>query len=184
LKKPPLLALEALRIEWNERLQERCLKLAVPVAEGTPLADFSLSRRVVGPTRHSLQLGRSEHVVLDPERLRYVNHGCAPNVYFDVERRELVALRAIAAESELTFFYPSTEWSMAAPFECACGAPACIRVVAGAATLSKDLLRSYRLAPHVRSAAGLDADEYANGRFRFNDHGSDGAGSRSSSDVG
>jgi hypothetical protein len=39
------------------------------------------------------------------------------------------------------------------------GAAECIRVVAGASTLSKDLLRRYRLAPHVRAAAGLETEE-------------------------
>jgi hypothetical protein len=99
--------------------------------------------------------------MLEPECLRYVNHGCAPNVFFDVERMHLVALRAIPTHSELTFFYPATEWAMVAPFECACGATDCIRVVEGARALPQDLLRRYRLAPHIRTSAGLDADEPA-----------------------
>ena len=34
----------------------------------------------------------------------------------------LTALRPISEGDELTFFYPSTEWAMAEPFECGCGA--------------------------------------------------------------
>lgn len=145
-------------MDWNGRLGEQCLRILVPTNEGAILADFSASERIREPTRHSLQVTGTDHVLLAPSFLRYVNHGCAPNVFFDVERMTLVALRALSAGAELSFFYPSTEWTMAAPFECACGAVNCIRTVSGASTLSKDVLRRYRLAQHIRFAADLDED--------------------------
>jgi hypothetical protein len=46
-----------------------------------------------------------------------------PNVKFDTEAMQVVALRDISADSELQFFYPSSEWEMAAPFQCWCGSP-------------------------------------------------------------
>lgn len=147
----------SLQVDWNERLGQQCLRILVHANEGAVLADFSKSERVPEPTRHSLQLTGTEHVLLTPSFLRYVNHSCAPNVFFDVERMVLVALRALPAGAELSFFYPSTEWTMSAPFECACDAVKCIRTVSGASTVSTDVLRRYRLAPHIRLAAGLDA---------------------------
>lgn len=66
-----------------------------------------------------------------------VNHSCTPNVAFDlshprtsegVENSQYptewnlrTLSRPIAKGETLTFFYPSTEWDMGAPFTCACG---------------------------------------------------------------
>src|SRR3546814_18876372 len=61
-----------------------------------------------------------------------LNHSCDPNVLLDTERSLMVARRDIARDEELSFFYPSTEWEMDAPFICLCGSSHCIHVVAGA----------------------------------------------------
>lgn len=66
-----------------------------------------------------------------------VNHSCAPNVAFDlshprssedIQNEQYPAewnlrtlSRPVAKGETLTFFYPSTEWDMGAPFTCACG---------------------------------------------------------------
>ena len=50
----------------------------------------------------------------------------------DTTNRVVVALRDIEAGEAITFFYPSTEWDMAQPFECGCGSTQCIKVVKGA----------------------------------------------------
>jgi hypothetical protein len=39
-----------------------------------------------------------------------------------VDGRRLVALRELAAGEELTFDYNATEWDLAEPFRCSCGA--------------------------------------------------------------
>ena len=62
----------------------------------------------------------------------------------------IFAARDIAVGEELTFFYPSTEWEMARPFACACGAPECIRLVASAKYLAVDSLSRYFINPHIR----------------------------------
>ncbi|KZV93004.1 hypothetical protein EXIGLDRAFT_717654 [Exidia glandulosa HHB12029] len=82
----------------------------------------------------SIQLSRTEHAELHSDLL-YVNHSCEPSLVFDMAAREVrVASRRVQGEEqegkerglevgdELTFFYPSSEWSMAQPFECRCGA--------------------------------------------------------------
>jgi hypothetical protein len=66
-----------------------------------------------------------------------VNHSCTPNVAFDLSHPRTsediensqyptewnlrTLSRPIAKGETLTFFYPSTEWDMGAPFTCACG---------------------------------------------------------------
>ena len=83
--------------------------------------------------------------------LSFVNHGCEPNVAFDVERSALIALSPIAPGDELTFFYPSTEWAMASPFDCVCGSPRCLGRVAGRAPPRVPARAPWasRLAPHI-----------------------------------
>ena len=90
-----------------------------------------------------------------------MNHGCRPNVRIDTERRAMVALAEIAPGDELVFDYNSTEWDMAEPFACRCGAPGCYGVVRGYRHLSAE--QQVRLAPiaapHVvaMSAQGVAA---------------------------
>ena len=50
---------------------------------------------------------------------------------------------------ELTFFYPSTEWSMAQPFECLCKTEACAGEIKGARDMSKEVLGRYWLNKHI-----------------------------------
>ena len=61
--------------------------------------------------------------------------------------------RAIAAGDELRFDYNTTEWELAEPFVCNCGAPTCVGVAMGFAHLSSTrleiLLRD--AAPHIRA---------------------------------
>lgn len=104
------------------------------------------------PTVYSIQIGPQAHVggeALGP--LAFLNHACDPSAVFDAEALTLRARRDLAAGDELTFFYPSTEWDMDHPFACRCGAPQCVRVVAGAKYLSADVLGRYFVNPHVRA---------------------------------
>jgi len=85
----------------------------------------------------------------------YLNHSCSPNVFFDVELMTVIALRDIAKGEALTFFYPSTEWEMAQAFDCWCGSLNCLKKIAGAAQISADVLKQYRLSPHITELARL-----------------------------
>jgi hypothetical protein len=54
-----------------------------------------------------------------------VNHSCEPNVCFNVSSSDakdwhMAAVQDINEGDTLCFFYPSTEWDMASPFECNC----------------------------------------------------------------
>ena len=115
--------------------------------EGEPIMSFADARTVERMDIYSVQVGRDLHVrhwIVD-----HLNHSCDSNVHFDVERRLIIASRDIDAGEELTFFYPSTEWSMLRPFSCGCGSANCIEWVAGAHALAFDVLNRYPLTPHV-----------------------------------
>jgi hypothetical protein len=85
------------------------------------------------PSRTSIQVGEREHIDLppghDPTRVavefpwRFLNHSCDANTR--LSGRAIVALRPIAAGDEITFDYRTTEYDMATPFVCRCGAASC-----------------------------------------------------------
>ena len=100
------------------------------------------------PTQFTVQVGRDRHV--EVKELSSMNHSCNPNAILDTTRMLAYAVRDIAAGEELTFFYPSTEWEMSAPFICLCGAPNCIHVVAGARFLPLSTLEDHFLNRHIR----------------------------------
>jgi hypothetical protein len=127
----------------------RSLRATSALAPGQTLCTFSAGDILHHPTRFTLQLDEDRHILLSPEPLWYTNHSCAPNVFFDTEAMEVVILTPVAPGDELRFFYPSTEWSMAEPFVCACGSPDCLGRINGAADLPDAVLERYRLTPYV-----------------------------------
>jgi len=100
------------------------------------------------PNRFTVQMDRELHIEVG--KLSALNHSCDPNVILDMDKMVVVANRDIQAGDELSFFYPSTEWEMAAPFICLCGAPNCIHVVAGARFLSLSTLEHHYISRHIR----------------------------------
>jgi hypothetical protein len=117
---------------------------------GEVIAEFSAGTIAAEPTYLTVQVDLGKHITLQPEFLQYINHSCTPNVFFDTTKMELVALKEIKAEEELTFFYPSTEWEMIQPFKCYCGSPNCIGDIRGAAFLPKNVWRNYRLTDFIQ----------------------------------
>lgn len=88
------------------------------------------------PARHTIQLDARRHQAGTGEIDDFLNHSCAPNTALDFERLELVATRPIARDEELSFNYLTSEWDMAAPFTCRCGAPHCHGSIRGFRHLS------------------------------------------------
>ena len=121
-------------------------------AKGDLIWQFSDTEILSTPTRLTIQIGRNTHIE-ELNKLAFINHSCRPNVIVDAKRRACFASEEIQADSELTFFYPSTEWDMTNPFVCLCGAPECIRLVAGAKYLTLDVLSRYHLNDHIYSEA-------------------------------
>ena len=112
---------------------------------GDVICSFSANETYTTPNYLTLQTGRHKHISLLPECLQYTNHSCEPNVFFDTDTMQLMALKAIQPDDELVFFYPSTEWQMASPFVCNCGSHKCLGTITGAAALQEDVLNTYRL---------------------------------------
>ena len=115
------------------------------------ISKFSSSEIHATPSRYTVQINEHEHIILKPEFLQYINHSCNPNAFFNTSTMELVALRNIEPGEEFTFFYPSTEWFMADPFQCLCGEVNCIGTIRGAMELSVDVLANYRLTDFIAS---------------------------------
>ncbi|MES2890454.1 MAG: SET domain-containing protein-lysine N-methyltransferase [Bacteroidota bacterium] len=97
----------------------------------------------------TVQIDLQKHITLQPTILQFVNHSCEPNVFFNTSTMEFTSLRSIAQGDELCFFYPSTEWDMAQPFECFCGRPNCLKEIKGAAYLPPEILMKYKLTDFI-----------------------------------
>ena len=117
-------------------------------SKGDVISSIPSDNVVNKATRYTVQIGRNEHT--DVGKLAALNHSCDPNVFLDTENLQMVACRDIAKGEELSFFYPSTEWEMDAPFICLCGASSCIHVVAGARFLPLSTLEHHYLNKHIR----------------------------------
>lgn len=117
---------------------------------GEVIAEFNSSFVLKEPTYLTVQIGVAEHIILQPEHLQYINHSCDPNVFFDTFNREIIALKPVADGDEMTFFYPSTEWDMAQPFQCYCGCSNCLGEIRGAAHISLEILNTYTLTRFIQ----------------------------------
>ncbi|RXK62212.1 SET domain-containing protein-lysine N-methyltransferase [Lacibacter luteus] len=114
------------------------------------ICTFGAKEIHAAPSRFTVQVNETQHIILQPEFLQYINHSCNPNAFFNTTTMELIALRAIVPGDEFTFFYPSTEWFMAEPFACRCGEANCIGTIKGAKELTKDVLKDYRLTDFIQ----------------------------------
>lgn len=121
-----------------------------PYQPGEVIADFSAGTISAEPTYLTVQVGIEKHITLQPEFLQYINHSCDPNVFFNTTTMQLVALKELAAEDEMSFFYPSTEWKMTQSFKCYCGSHACIGEIKGASYLSREAQDKYRFTDFIQ----------------------------------
>jgi hypothetical protein len=118
---------------------------------GEVISTLSAGSIVEDPTYLTLQVGDRKHITILPEFLQYVNHSCDPNTFFNTTTMQFVALKAIQPHDEFAFFYPSSELSMAQPFECYCGSDACIGLIKGAAFLSPEIRARYLFTEFIRN---------------------------------
>ncbi len=135
-----------------------------PISAGEAILMIE-GRTIALPSMYSVQIGDGLHIELPPDttgandldtRLwQYLNHSCAPNA--TMVGRSLIALRPIARGDAITFDYNTTEYELASPFVCACGACSG-RVIRGFKHLSpaEQLSLAPRLAPYLRSKVAVD----------------------------
>ena len=117
---------------------------------GDVLATFYPEAILSNATYLTIQLDDKEHISILPEYLRYTNHSCSPNIFFNTTTLEVVCVKPVQPGQEMTFFYPSSEWDMAQPFDCCCGNDVCLGTIQGAAHLSDEVLKNYTLTDFIQ----------------------------------
>ena len=83
------------------------------------------------PGTYTVQRGDADHISGDGATWAFLNHACAPNSAIDFSTWELTTRRTIRAGEEITYNYLTTEWDMASPFACGCGAAHCPGTIRG-----------------------------------------------------
>jgi len=141
------LARDPFQVQTDGPLGTRLVTLD-PLPAGTQIASFADAPRLPAPTRYTIQVSETEHVE-DIGVFKNLNHSCDPSVHVDTSTLTAHTLRALEPGDELTFFYPSTEWDMAEPFDCGCRAAGCVRHITGAKDLPDDVRARYQMNPHV-----------------------------------
>ena len=141
------------------------------VASGETVFDLS-GRIVPSPAMHTLQIAEGVHLKPDAASWALINHSCSPNCVIDIEGRRIVASREILPDEELTFNYLTTEWDMAAPFPCRCGAAHCPGTIRGCRVLNpvqraaiRPTTAPYLLQLALRDGAGRDGEIPAEGHL-------------------
>ncbi|PHH63260.1 hypothetical protein CDD81_6117 [Ophiocordyceps australis] len=110
------------------------------------------------PTYATVQMDENTHLHLNSD-LVYINHSCEPSLIFDMGNMVILAgPRGLKPGDELTFFYPSTEWRMAQPFDCNCGTPTCRGVIEGASAMSDEQLEGVWINGHIRQLLAKQAE--------------------------
>lgn len=118
---------------------------------GEVISEIKIKEYVDKPSYLSVQINETQHIMLAPEHLQYINHSCEPNVFFDTSNMMVSCLKKIKIGEAMTFFYPSTEWSMTQSFDCLCGEEQCLGEIQGGSQLSPDILQNYRLNEHIKT---------------------------------
>ncbi len=147
ITQPGALTTDAVRVGGDEHTGRSVIAVRT-IPHGEVLADLRTAPRVAVPTRFTVQIGVDVHID-GIWQFTFLNHACAPNVRIDTTAMTISAVREIAAGEELGYFYPSTEWQMTEPFDCRCGAVACVGRVTGAADLSAGVLASHWVNAHI-----------------------------------
>ncbi|MEY2916887.1 MAG: hypothetical protein RIS73_601 [Bacteroidota bacterium] len=134
----------------NISTNQKSLHATITLQKGQVLSKFHAGITQSYATYLTVQTELDKHITLQPEFLQYINHSCAPNVFFDTDAMELVVLKDLQPGDELTFFYPSTEWDMSQPFVCNCKTPECLQLINGALHLDSSTLNKYRLTNFIK----------------------------------
>jgi len=142
-------SMETLTIKTENKFKSLISKRAY--AKGELICEIPTEKVVNKADRYTVQIASDKHT--DVGKLAALNHSCDPNVILETDKLLMYACKDIEKGDELSFFYPSTEWEMDAPFICLCGAANCIHVVAGARFLPLSVLENHYLNKHIREMA-------------------------------
>ncbi|KAI1460909.1 hypothetical protein F4805DRAFT_415995 [Annulohypoxylon moriforme] len=136
-------------INTHEFTSKSLSKISLPPFGLFARMDFPPCTHAPEPTYATVQCGRDKHLNLNSDLL-YINHSCEPSLIFDTATQNIVAgPNGLRVGEELTFFYPSTEWYMAQPFDCLCGKPTCRGRISGAKDMTRAQLEGVWLNGHI-----------------------------------
>ncbi|KAK8075431.1 hypothetical protein PG997_010094 [Apiospora hydei] len=125
----------------------------VDLPAGALFARITGVTSVSTPSYSTTQAGRNLHLELN-SNIHFVNHSCAPTLEWDMEHVEMRVNRQrdLKKGDMLSFFYPSTEWILAQPFDCWCGAGEgkCFGRVEGAGRMDPTRLKGYWLNGYIK----------------------------------
>jgi hypothetical protein len=153
---------------WVPTLGPRCFVHETPyygktVVAGEPISKGTRIYKCIGeildhPTLFTVQINESKHVNCTQGTCEYTCASCDPNAKFQLENDEelvLIALRDIQKGEQITFNYCLTEWKMANPFKCLCGAKNCLGYVAGFSKLPEEFQKELfpEALPHIQRLA-------------------------------
>ncbi|KAI0843479.1 hypothetical protein F5Y06DRAFT_5276 [Hypoxylon sp. FL0890] len=148
-------------INEHEFTSKSLSKISLPPFGLYAKMDFPPCTSASAATYATVQCGRDKHLNLNSDLL-YINHSCEPSLIFDTASLNIIAgPNGLQAGEELTFFYPSTEWDMAQPFNCLCGKPTCRGRISGAKDMTKAQLEGVWLNGHILEL--LDEQESTHG---------------------
>jgi hypothetical protein len=151
---PPWVKPDLTRLLRVEHLEGDFAARSISLVDLQPGAVFA---RISNPTPAtcaytSVQASRDLHIELNCD-LVYINHSCRPTLIFDMARWEVRVNpnleQGLSKGDELTFFYPSTEWDMAQPFDCRCKEADCKGTISGAKDTASEILKQYWLNTHI-----------------------------------
>ena len=129
---------------------------AISIVDLPPGALFARLTGIHAQTPQSYsttQAGPNLHVELN-SNIHFTNHSCAPTLEWHMDKFEIRVNRerALKKGDELSFFYPSTDWTLAQPFDCWCGAAegVCCGRIEGAGRMDEGVLGRYWLNGYIR----------------------------------
>ncbi|MEP7320456.1 MAG: SET domain-containing methyltransferase [Saprospiraceae bacterium] len=137
-------------VYYDHSTQQRSFVATRDIKAGEELFSFGPKQVQATPTYLTVQVGEGQHIVLNPEFLASINHGCDPNVFFDVDHGVLRCVKDITKGDQLTYFYPSTEWQMIQPFDCTCGSSKCLGYIQGAHAIDYDVITGYDISSYIQ----------------------------------
>ncbi|KAI0163297.1 hypothetical protein BJ166DRAFT_291250 [Pestalotiopsis sp. NC0098] len=149
-KQPSHPAVQEVIINDHEFTSKSLSKVTLPPFGLFAKMDFPPCTWAEKPTYATVQAGKDRHLNLNSDLL-YLNHSCEPSLIFDTANFNiLVGPNGLQVGEELTFFYPSTEWEMAQPFDCFCGKATCRGRIAGAKDMTSEQLEGLWINGHIR----------------------------------
>jgi hypothetical protein len=124
----------------------------VDLPPGALFARLSGIHQQIPQSYSTTQAGRDLHVELN-SNIHFTNHSCDPTLEWHMDKFEIRVRsdRALKKGEMLSFFYPSTDWTLAQPFDCWCGAGdgKCCKRIEGAGKMDEAVLKRYWLNGYI-----------------------------------